>query len=110
MPDGGRAVADAAGVVGPVGGLEPGVEFGEGIDLRHRDAVGAPEPATLAFHAALLMRPLDAFLGSSRLSVNSASTVVWSRRGCGAVQHDAPAVVAFVAIATADTLDGLDRS
>src|SRR5659263_534938 len=47
---------------------------------------------------------------SSRLSVNSASTVVWSRRGCGAVQHDAPAVVAFVAIATDDTLDGLDRS
>jgi hypothetical protein len=47
LPHGVGAMADAAGVIGGVGGLKVLVELGEGGDHRDGDQVAAAEPATL---------------------------------------------------------------
>ena len=48
-PDRRRPVGDPAVVVLGVGGREQIVQGGDGVDLRHRDAVVAAEPAALTF-------------------------------------------------------------
>ena len=58
----GRAVADPAGVIGVIGGLQQGVEFVDGVHHRHRHAVVAAKPPALAFNPALLVAALMAGL------------------------------------------------
>jgi hypothetical protein len=60
LSDAHRAVADPTGVIDEVVADEQLVELGHRLDLRDRDEVVAAEPATLALHAALLVRALDA--------------------------------------------------
>jgi hypothetical protein len=61
------AVADPAVLVLVVSGLKELVELGDRVHDRHRDRVGAAEPATLTLHAALLVGAVDAGLAVERV-------------------------------------------
>lgn len=66
--DGVDSVGDAPVVVLRVGGVEQFVEFGDRVDDRHRDAVGAAEPAAFAFDAGLAVERVEAVVRSERCS------------------------------------------
>jgi hypothetical protein len=61
------AVADAAGVIGGVGGRKVLVELADRADHRDGDQVPAAKPATLSLDPALLVGALDAWLAKERV-------------------------------------------
>ena len=55
-------VPDPAMIILRIGRREEVVEFSDRVDDRHRNTVGAAEPATLTLHTALLVSAVDAGL------------------------------------------------
>jgi hypothetical protein len=74
ITDGGRSAVDPATIVGRVAGGDQLVKLGDGADSRDRDEVAAPEPAHLAFHAALLVGAVGAGLTEARVDLRYTRT------------------------------------
>jgi hypothetical protein len=73
--DGDPAAGDVAAVIDPSGGQEQLVELDHRPHVRDRHQMAAPEPAHLALHAALLVRP-----GLARLAEEAVEPVMGPQR------------------------------